>query len=70
MLEPTNRDFVEHWKKAGPLLARQREKELAETQSYDPAHLEALFDLAIQHGTPRTTSGLVELQKFFMRVYQ
>jgi hypothetical protein len=69
MVEATNEEFVRHWKKAGPLLAARREKELAETQSYDPAHLDALFDLGVQHGEPRTTSGLVELQKFFMRVY-
>lgn len=69
MIEATNEEFVRHWKQSGPLLAARREKELAETQSYDPSHLDALFDLAVRHGEPRTTSGLVELQKFFMRVY-
>ena len=70
MAAPTNRDFVRHWKKAGPMLEQQRQRELSQIQSYSPEHLEALFDLAVEHSEPRRTSGLVELEKFFMRVYQ
>lgn len=64
-----NQAFVEHWRRVGPLLEERRKRELAERgQTVDPAELDALFDLALKHGAERTTSGLVELQKFFMQV--
>jgi hypothetical protein len=62
-----NRGFVEHWKKAGAMLAEVR---CAELRNYDyDQHREAilaLLELAVAHAPPRLTSGLVEQQRLFM----
>ena len=65
-----NQAFVDHWRRVGPQLAEIRRRELtARGDAVDSRELDALFQLAVEHGTPRTTSGLVQLQRFFMQVY-
>jgi hypothetical protein len=63
-----DRAMLEHWRRVGPLLEEVRRREL---QNYDHAAswpaVRSLLDLAVLHGQPRTTSGLVELQRLFQR---
>jgi hypothetical protein len=64
-----NREFVERWSKAGPLLDAVRKAELrALDEEPDYAALDALFEFGIlaSRDLPiRTTSGLVEQQRLF-----
>jgi hypothetical protein len=60
--------MVEHWRRVGPLLEEVRRREL---RNYDHAAnwlaVRSLLDLAVRYAQPRTTSGLVELQRLFRR---
>jgi hypothetical protein len=62
--ENPNREFIERWRRAGPELERIRKEEL---RNYDYnknlAIIDSLLQLGVDHAVPRTTSGLVELQK-------
>jgi hypothetical protein len=65
-----NQAFVDHWRRVGPQLEEIRRRELAaHGDAVNSRELDALFQLAIERGTPRTTSGLVELQRFFMQAF-
>jgi len=65
-----NQAFVDHWRRVGPQLEEIRRRELAARgDAVDSKELDSVFQFALQHGTPRTTSGLVELQRFFVQVY-
>lgn len=63
------REFVERWKRVGPELAAIRQKELSE---FDHAanweSIDALLDIGDRFGRPRKTSGMVEMQKWFMKL--
>lgn len=64
-----NREFIERWRRAGPALARIRKEEL---RNFDYKKnlpiIDSLLQLAVdQKLPPRTTSGLVELQKLLHR---
>lgn len=62
-------EFVERWKKAGPELEAIRRKELSEFDY--AANWESIDDLLAigdKFGLPRKTSGLVEMQKWFMKL--
>lgn len=62
------KQWVDNWKKTGPILRELWEKEL---QSPDYGlrleAMPAIIDAALIHTTPRTSSGLVQQQKFFTR---
>ncbi|NUN96722.1 MAG: hypothetical protein HUU16_11170 [Candidatus Omnitrophica bacterium] len=59
--------LVQLWATAGPELERIRAEALRD-KPYDPAEVEALLSLGDQADLPpRTTSGLVEMQRIFMR---
>lgn len=61
------RRFVEGWKRAGPELERIRREELRALDTRkEVAGMDALVDIALRHGRPRDTTGLVEMQKWFM----
>jgi hypothetical protein len=66
-----NREFVERWKVAGPMLAAVHKAELrALDDHFDYELIDALLDAGIagsRHLPPRTTSGLVEFQRLMMR---
>ena len=65
---PDNRGFVEHWKKAGPMLAKVRRAELRNYDYEKHRHeIDALLAIAAAHAAPRTTSGLVEQQRLFLK---
>ena len=63
------REFVERWKRVGPELEAIRRKELAE---FDHAAnweaIDGLLEAGLRFASPRKTSGLVEMQKWFMKL--
>ena len=65
------RAWVAAWRRAGPELERICRAEL---RAFDPqegaAIVDALLEIGYRLGTPRTTSGLVEQQRLFMRARQ
>ena len=65
MPEPaTDEGFAKHWRRIGPLLEEIRRKELAAYDHEKKWHIiDGLLEMAFQHRTKRTTSGLVELQR-------
>jgi len=68
MEKGTNREFIERWKRVGPLLEEIRWQELRLYRHEDHwKTVEGLMEMAVAHGTPRTTSGLVEIQKLLHR---
>jgi hypothetical protein len=62
------RQYVEHWKRLGPLLEEQEKMEL---RNYSEAQwkrdVAALLDLAVQFSVPRKESGFLEQQRLFQR---
>jgi hypothetical protein len=58
---------VDQWRRAGPELARVRREELRRWK-YDPEIVDALLQIGDQFGKSRPTSGLVEMQKWFMKL--
>lgn len=61
------RRFVENWSRAGPELERIRREELRALDTRkDVAGMDALVDLGVRFGKLRETSGLVEMQRWFM----
>jgi hypothetical protein len=67
-VDPTTKLFVEHWRRVGPELERIRRWEL---RNFDykknlPA-IDALLQIACERAVPRTTSGLVELQRLLAK---
>jgi hypothetical protein len=60
--------MVAHWQLIGPELDRIRRWELRNFNHREHwAAIDALLQLACEHAVPRTTSGLVELQRVFAR---
>ncbi|MFH1108354.1 MAG: hypothetical protein V1790_04030 [Planctomycetota bacterium] len=56
------RQVVAQWQKAGPELERIRRERLRQWQ-YDWRDVDALLAAGDRFGAPRTTSGLVEMQR-------
>lgn len=69
MNHPTNeeqRELARRWKETGRELERIR-REALRGMPYNWRHVDALLQLAETYdGPPRTTSGLVEMQRIFM----
>lgn len=62
------RQYAEQWRHAGPELERIHWEELRAYQ-YKPEDADALLELGDQFGGPaRVTSGLVEMQRLFMKM--
>ncbi|MDA0323616.1 MAG: hypothetical protein O2923_13005 [Verrucomicrobia bacterium] len=57
---------VEQWRRAAPALAEARRKELARWQ-YDWTTVDALLEMGDRCGETRPTSGLIEMQRLFMK---
>ncbi len=64
MTKPMWKQFVEQWKRAGPELKRIRRKELKGLK-YDFPAVDSLLEIGDRYGQSRSTSGLVEMQKWF-----
>lgn len=72
-MNPTEKEqyrrFVETWKRTGPELERIRREELRALDTRkEVAGMDALVDIALRHGRPRESSGLVEMQKWFVEL--
>ena len=62
-----DRAIVEQWRRAGPALERVHAEELRRYR-YRPADADAVLDIGHRFaGPPRQTSGLVEMQRLFMK---
>ncbi|OGV65461.1 MAG: hypothetical protein A3K19_10255 [Lentisphaerae bacterium RIFOXYB12_FULL_65_16] len=61
------RAYVEQWRRAGPELEKFHAEELRRSR-YSPADADALLELGDRYdGPPRLASGLVEMQRLFMK---
>jgi hypothetical protein len=58
---------VEQWRQAGPDLTRVRHEELRRWK-HDPEVVDALLQIGDRFARSRPTSGLVEMQKWFMKL--
>ena len=62
------KQWVETWKRAGPMLEQFRQEELRAFRHEDNVHLiDALLEIGYRHRRHLTTSGLVEQQRLFMK---
>ena len=63
------RRWVETWKEAGPALEAIRRKEIEKIDVHEHlAALEGAFNHATRTLIPRETSGLVEMQQWFVKL--
>lgn len=63
--------WIEHWRRVGPLLEQIRRQELREFDYQKNWQMvDALLQIGCDFATPRTTSGLVELQRRLQRLRQ
>ena len=73
MTTPTReelRAYLEHWKRVGPQLEAIRRQELRNFDfEANREHVAGLFEMAVQHGPPRMTSGLVELRRRLQEIF-
>ncbi len=62
-------EYIQRWKKLGPLLEEIKWRELREFD-YDANWqiIDDLLEAGLQHAQERTTSGLLEQQRRFMRI--
>ncbi len=61
--------FIEAWKLAGPELEKQRRADIRAANTVSAIQsMNLLFRDAIKHSPPRLTSGLVEQQRWFMKL--
>jgi hypothetical protein len=58
--------WVENWKRVGPILEKIEAEELrAKDQAESIRRILPMIDWCCQNATPKTTSGLVEQQRYF-----
>jgi hypothetical protein len=65
--KPTE-DLAAYWRRVGPKLEQIRRKEL-QSMNYEEQLpiIDALLQLGCDHAKPRTSSGLVEMQRWFAK---
>jgi hypothetical protein len=65
---PTNKDWVEHWRRVAPMLDEIRRRELRE---FDYAKqlpiIDALLQMGVDRRVSRKSSGLVEFQRLLAK---
>lgn len=62
------KEFIERWRRAGPLLERVRREELRHFDFQKNWKIvDSLLQLGCDHGEKRTTSGLLEFQRLLAR---
>jgi len=65
------KQWAENWKTLGPILEQIRHQELREFDyEKNSRNVLGLLEMAHLHRRPRTTSGLVEMQRLFMKARQ
>jgi hypothetical protein len=63
------REYVERWKRVGPLLEEQREADVRASDTVsNVAAFGRLWNEAVRVWPPGPTSGLVEQQRLFMKL--
>lgn len=63
------KDFVERWKRVGPILEEIRRDEIKKADTCKAIrNLDDAFESIRFHMTPRRSSGFVEQQKYFQRL--
>ncbi|KPA19656.1 hypothetical protein MHK_000149 [Candidatus Magnetomorum sp. HK-1] len=66
-LDNKTKNWVETWKKAAPALEKVWSKELIDFDySKNYKQIDEMLQYACEHGSVRTTSGLIEQQRYFM----
>lgn len=71
MPEPTDKDWVDHWRRIGPQLEALRRLELRRSShEQQSAAIDALLQIACERATPRHSSGLIELQRLLAKAKQ
>jgi len=63
------RQWMEQWKNAGPALEQIRRNELR-SREYDFASADMLLGIGDLHGRSRPTSGMVEMQRWLLKLAQ
>ena len=67
-LRAKNREFVEHWRRVGPLLEKIRYRQLRRmTQRECQRAIRAVLDVGVRFAGPRKSSGLVEFQRLLAK---
>jgi len=62
------KQIVMQWKRAAPLLEKQREADIRAADTVREMQvLAGMFNMAIRDQPPRESSGMVEMQRWFMR---
>ena len=66
-----NAEFVAHWKRVGPLLEEIRTREQEQTSDENRRlAIDRVLDLSYRFRTERSSTGLIELQKFYRKAFQ
>lgn len=66
-----NSEFVAHWQRVGPILQKIRDDELRQFDWNAERHIvDGLLEMGVAHSPPKTTTGLVELQRLFRKAQQ
>ena len=61
------KQYIDQWEHANEELEKIRRDELQRLE-YDPAMVSALLDIGDRFGQSRPTSGMVEMQRLFMKL--
>jgi hypothetical protein len=63
------KEFVERWKRVGPILEQIRDDEIRNADTCQAIrNLDDAFKSTQFHSRPRSSSGLVEQQKYFQQL--
>lgn len=64
--------WVQTWQRAGVALDEVKKQELRDPEYYEKNRelLNSMLQYACDHSTVRLDSGLVEMQKIFMKIHQ
>ena len=61
--------WVDNWKRVGPILERIEAEELRRWETKDAIRrLMPMIDWCCERAVPRTTSGMIEMQRFFTMI--
>ena len=65
----TTKEWVDNWKRVGPILDQIKAEELRAMDAQEAIRqILPLCEWGIKHSEPRTTSGLVEQQRYFSKM--
>jgi hypothetical protein len=69
-MESSDKEWVEHWRRLGPILEAIRREELRNFNYEEQLPvIDALLQLGLDYAVPRPTSGLVELERLLAKGY-